>query len=87
MQHTNFLSGVINFNRSIFTNAFDATAQLQNHAIDAGKQVMDQLGVVPEQTCHAYDNAAEAFSAARSNFKAFIDESFDKTDTFFSKSA
>ena len=87
MQNTNILSGVINFNRSIFTSTFEATGRLQDHALDNGEQVINQLGVVPEQICNAYDKATESFKAARSNFKTLIDESFEKGGVLFSKSA
>lgn len=83
MEQKAFMNQILKFNQSIFNNTFDATVQLQDQVEKMGNTIMDQAGWLPGESRQLYDNCAETYRSARSNFKSYMDENYQQTQKYF----
>ena len=80
MNQSDFFKQAIEFNRTTFDNAFDATVLLQNQFEQVATSMLDQAGWMPAEGRKAIDNYADAFKSGRTQFKDYVDESFKKAE-------
>lgn len=83
MDQKDFIHQMIKFNQTLFNNAFEATVQIQDQAEKIGNTMLDQADWLPGESRKVYDNCVEAYKAGRSNFKSYVDEGCQQTETFF----
>ena len=63
------------FQREAFNNMFTALSMFQDHAESATRMFFD-LGFMPGEGRHFYDNWMNAFKKGRAYFRQALDESF-----------
>ncbi len=83
MEHKDIVQQMINFNQTLFDNAFKTTVQIQDQVETIGNTLMDQAGWLPGEGRKVYENSVEAFKDGRSNFKTYVDEGFQQAEKLF----
>lgn len=76
MTINDFLPRMLNFNHTVFENAFDVSVQFQDQIEKIGTTMMDQAGWLPAENRKRYDDWVDGCKASRANYKTFIDEGY-----------
>lgn len=83
MDQKDIVHQMIKFNQTLFDKAFEATVQFQTQAEKIGHTMMDKADWLPGESRKVYDNCVEGYKAGRNNFKAYIDQGYQQTESFF----
>ncbi len=75
---------MVNFQKTLFNNTFDAIIMLQDQTEKIANSFIERLTWVPEDGRKSYVNSIEMYKKARGDFKKAVDEGFDKLDGMFS---
>ncbi len=71
---------MIDFQKSTFNNWYDAVAMMQDQAASATETLMNQSGLVPEESSKTLDQWMALFKTNRTNFKKQIDANFKQAE-------
>jgi len=69
---------MIQYNKSVFENAFTMVSLLQDYATNLSSTVVSQIPWFPEEAKQAILETAEMFKDARANYKMAMDDGFLK---------
>ncbi len=74
---------MLKFNQTLFNNAFEASVKLQDQAEKIGSMFLDQAGWMPCDQRQVYDHCLKTFKTGRSQFKSYMDESYQQAQQYF----
>jgi uncharacterized coiled-coil DUF342 family protein len=74
---------MLEFNKASFDNSFNAIALLQEQAEKAAHMMLDQATWIPEEGRNAINEWVKSYKKGRVDFKKYVDESFNKVETYF----
>ena len=83
MDQKQMLKPIIEFNKTAFNNAFDATALVQDQFEKAAYVALDQTNWLSAEGHKAIEAWAEVFKVGRKNFKQQMDNGFEQAEKLF----
>jgi len=83
MEQGAILKQMINFNRTIFDNSFNAMAMIQDQTERIANMSMEQATWIPEEGKKFVDEWSKGYRHGCEDFKAAVDENFKKAEDFF----
>ena len=83
MEQGTILKQMINFNRTIFDDSFNAMAMIQDQTERIANMSMEQATWIPEERKKFVDEWPKAYRLGCEDFKAAVDENFKKAEDFF----
>jgi len=83
MDQKKIFKQMIDFNNAAFNNSFNTMVALQEQMEKASNAVIDQATWLPEEGKKAIRDWVAAYKEGREKFKASVDESFKKVETYF----
>ncbi len=87
MEMTNMVKQIVDFQKSVFINAYNTTAMLQDQTEKIGAAFMEENPMVPQQTRAAMNDWVNLQKKMRDDYKKVIDESFKNLDAYFAETA
>jgi hypothetical protein len=75
---------MINFQKSLFENAFNAMCTIQDQTEKMTNSFLNQLPWIPEEGKKAAANSVEVYKKARDDFKKAVDDGYAKLEELFS---
>jgi hypothetical protein len=85
MDQKQFLKQMIEFNQSTFNTTFEAMSLLQDQFERVAQTAVDQASWLPEEGRKAIENWVDAFKSGRNEFKKYVDESYQKVESYFAE--
>jgi predicted aminopeptidase len=85
MDQKKLFKQMLDFNKSAFENSFNAMVMLQEQAERAGNTILDQATWLPEDGRKAVQDWVDAFKKGREDFKAMVDENYNRVEAYFSE--
>jgi hypothetical protein len=82
-----FQRRVLEFQRSAFTNAFEAAVRFQQQRRDVVERWIDRVPGLPAESRELFDTWTEAADRSRESFRATVEKSFDLMDGFYARLA
>jgi hypothetical protein len=83
MDQKQMFKQMIEFNKTAFNNAFDATALAQDQFEKTAYVALDQANWLPAEGRKAIETWTEAFKVGRKNFKQQMDNGFEQAEKLF----
>ncbi|MBL7202777.1 MAG: hypothetical protein ISS63_00415 [Desulfobacteraceae bacterium] len=83
MEQGTILKQMINFNRTISDNSFNAMAMIQDQTERIANMSMEQATWIPEERKKFVDEWSKAYRQGCEGFKAAVDENFKKAEDSF----
>jgi hypothetical protein len=83
MEQKQLVNQMINFNQTVFNNAFDALVLFQDQFEKAANMALDQMPGIPAEGRKAIENWAEVYKEGRKNFKEQADNGFKRAGKLF----
>ena len=84
MEFTNMTKQMIDFQKTMFNNAFNAITMFQDQTDSFGRAMVDQNPVMPQEAKNAVKSWLEMNKKARDSYKQTIEESFKNMEGSFS---
>lgn len=78
MDNKNITKQMIQYNKSVFENAFTMISLLQDYATNLSSTLVSQIPWFPEDAKSGILETAEMFKEARANYKMAMDDGFLK---------
>ena len=85
MQFNQITKQAIDFQKTTFTNWYDAVAMLQDQATSTMESMLNQTNLVPEEGRKAIKSWASACQDERNRFKIYMEAGFDGLEKHFVK--
>lgn len=83
MDPKQFLKQMIQFNKTVFNNNFDAMAMLQEQTEKMFAKYMDQMPMLPAEGKKAINEWLKAYKKGCGDFKAAVEDNYKKVEAFF----
>ncbi|ETR70490.1 MAG: hypothetical protein OMM_08781 [Candidatus Magnetoglobus multicellularis str. Araruama] len=78
MVNQNITKQLIQYNKSVFENAYTMITMLQDYATNLSSTLISQIPWFPEDAKKAIQETSDLFKEARSNYKMAVDDGFLK---------
>jgi polyhydroxyalkanoate synthesis regulator phasin len=85
MEHGKLTRQMIEFNRTAFTNTFNAIIMLQDQTEQMVRSFMDKAPWIPEEGKKSLDEWVKAYKKGREEYKRIVDDGFKKLEELFIK--
>jgi hypothetical protein len=76
MEYNQIAKQAIDFQKTAFTNWYNAVAMVQDQATSAMEAMMNQTSLVPEEGRKAIKSWVSACQEERNRFKSYVEDSF-----------
>jgi hypothetical protein len=76
---------MIQFNRTVFENAYNAMIFMQDQTEKMFDSVWSQNSLLPKDGKNLMDEWTKVYKTGRESFKHYTDAAFNKAETFFSE--
>ncbi len=83
MEPVKIAKQMIEFQKAIFDNSFNAMAMIQDQTERIANMSMEQATWIPEEGKKFVDEWPKAYRLGCEDFKAAVDENFKKAEDFF----
>lgn len=77
---------MIEYNKTVFENAFNSIALLQEQAEKMGNMVLDQASWIPNEGKKAAKDWVTMCKSGRDSFKKAVDDGFKRAEAFWGES-
>jgi len=85
MENKQILKQMVNFNKTIFDNAFNAMQTAQNQGEKMLTSLLDQAAWLPEDGKKTVTDWVKSYQKGCENFKSTVDEQYKKVEDFLEK--
>jgi hypothetical protein len=85
MEQKQMFKQMIDFNRAAFENTFNAMTTIQNQTEQMVQMFIDGSWGMPEESKKLMQEWLNAYRKGRENFKALMDENFNRLESFLSE--
>jgi len=76
MESQNITQQIIQYNKSVFENAYTMITMVQDYATNLSSTLISQLPWLPEEVKLAIQETSDLFKEARTNYKMAVDDGF-----------
>jgi len=83
MDQKQIFKQMLDFQKTTFDNSFNAMVLLQEQTEKASQTLLDQATWLPEEGRKAIDQWMAAYKKGREDYKALVDENFQKVESYF----
>jgi hypothetical protein len=87
MEQKEMMKQMIQLNKTVFENAFNSMAMLQDQMEQATNMFLGQTPWLPAEGKKVIEEWVKTYKKGRENFKSAVDESYKKVETFFGGNA
>lgn len=84
MEINNMTKQMMDFQKTMFNNAFNTITMFQDQTDSFGRAMVDQNPVMPQEAKDAVKNWMEMSKKARDSYKQTLEESFKSMESSFS---
>ncbi len=83
MDQKEMMKQMIQLNKTVFDNAFNSMALLQDQMEKATKAFLEQATWLPAEGKKVIEEWVNTYKKGRENFRTAVDESYEKLEKFF----
>lgn len=83
MDQKQIFKQMVEFNKSAFSNSFNAMVMVQDQTETFANSLLNQADWLPEEGKKAINEWVDAFKKGRETYKKTVDEAYEKVEAFF----